>query len=200
MGTIAADKFPMSGIAEVQARIQEIMARFDAPAAAAPVRAAGDSSFSATLARVREGASISAADGTGSTGAPAPTGELNRAGVEPVQWANDLLSRLGMPRTAENVKAIVAWQQAEGTRARFNPLATCQGYPNATQFNSVGVKNYATYTDGLVATIKALRNGRYGNVLAALQRGTSATAVAQAIADSPWGSGEMVLKVLASGR
>ena len=77
-----------------------------------------------------------------------------------------------MPITSENVKAVSAWEQAEGTKASFNPLATTQsGFSGETRFNSVGVKNYATYQDGIDANVHALTNGRYPNVLAALQAG-----------------------------
>jgi hypothetical protein len=114
-----------------------------------------------------------------------------------VGWAHDFLERLGMPRTAENVRAVVAWQQAEGTRARFNPLATTQGgFEGATRFNSVGVKNYASYEDGLAANVRAITNGRYGAILDALRRGDSAMAVAEAIRNSPWGSGDLVVRIL----
>ncbi|MCU1427948.1 MAG: hypothetical protein JWL83_1948 [Actinomycetia bacterium] len=112
------------------------------------------------------------------------------------KWAQDFLTRLGMPVSTENVKVMVAWQQAEGTSARFNPLATTQDMPGATRFNSVGVRNFATYEDGLAANIKVINNGRYGNILAALKAGNSATAVAQAIQNSPWGTGGLVLKIL----
>jgi hypothetical protein len=92
-----------------------------------------------------------------------------------------------------------AWQRAEGTPAAFNPLATTRHAPGATDMNEVGVKNFRSYEQGLQATIDTLRNGLYGNVLAALRDGTSATRVAQAIADSPWGTGDAVKNVLASG-
>ena len=52
---------------------------------------------------------------------------LRRAGVDPVQWAKDFLTKLGVPVTGSNVQAITAWEQAEGTKAAFNPLATTQG-------------------------------------------------------------------------
>ncbi|HZR12418.1 MAG TPA: hypothetical protein VFC33_04135 [Acidimicrobiia bacterium] len=114
------------------------------------------------------------------------------------QWANDFLTRLGMPVTSENVRAIVAWEKAEGTKAQFNPLATTRSMPGASNFNSVGVKNFASYQDGIEANAEALTNGRYPNILAALRRGDSAEAVAQAIASSPWGTGDGVLRVLQS--
>jgi hypothetical protein len=188
----------MDGIAGVQARISQIVGRFSAPPVAGGVlgtgAADGAEDFASTLARAEQTSTTAAA-----TAAPVPAsdGTLNKAGVDPVQWAKDFLTKLGMPLTSENVRAVTAWEQAEGTRARFNPLATTQGgFEGTTNLNSVGVKNYASYEDGLAANVKVINNGRYDNVLAALRRGDSAEAVARAIADGPWGTGEGVLRVL----
>ena len=204
----------MDGIAAVQARIQQIESQFGGQAAGG-VLGASDPSTSgggATSGTDQSGsagsfaAALSQAQGTSATPAPAaaadpnvPTssGKLNRAGVDSVKWARDFLTALGKPITAENVKAVTAWEQAEGTKASFNPLATTQGgFAGETQFNSVGVKNYANYQDGIAANVHALTNGRYTNILAALSAGNSAVAVAQAIKNSPWGTGGLVLKVL----
>ncbi len=177
----------MDGIAGVEARIAEIQARFGAPAVRPGVASpGGGADFSVLLDQLQSSSAVGSA-------APAGVATTSRE-----QWAHDFLTRLGMPVTAENVKAMVAWQQAEGTRALHNPLATTQNMPGATRFNSVGVKNYLTYDDGITANIKAITNGRYENVLAALRAGNSAEAVARAIAASPWGSGEGVLRVLRS--
>ncbi len=201
----------MDGIAAVEARIQEIKSQFGLPAAggvlgASDPNATGDASgagvtsatsgsFADALAQAQGGGALGASDPS----VPTSTGSLNRAGVDSVGWARDFLTKLGMPITSENVKAITAWEQAEGTKAAFNPLATTQsGYTGETRFNSVGVKNYAAYADGIDANVQALTNGRYANILAALQAGNSATAVAQAIANSPWGTGGGVLRVLKS--
>ena len=51
------------------------------------------------------------------------------------------------------------------------------------------MKNYTTYQDGLDANVKVITNGLYGNILAALRPGNDAKAVAQAVANSPWGTG-----------
>jgi len=194
----------MDGIASVQTRIQDIISQFQGPPAASPVEstdtagstaagAGGSSDFASALAQAQS------SDATGAA-VPAATGALNRAGVDPVQWAKDFLTRLGAPITPSNVQAITAWEKAEGTKAAFNPLATTQGgYTGETTFNSVGVKNYASYQDGLDANVQVINNGLYTNILAALQQGTSAQAVAQAVASSPWGTGTGVERVLASG-
>lgn len=199
----------MDGIAGVQARIQEIMSQFgartaggvlgtsdtgtDATSTSTSTSTAGsDGSFASALSQAQGAPATDA-------GVPASTGKLNRAGVDSVQWAKDFLTKVNMPITPENVRAISAWEQAEGTKASFNPLATTQGgFAGETQFNSVGVKNYTSYQDGIDANAHALLNGRYSNVLAALQAGNSATAVAQAIANSPWGTKGGVLRVLQS--
>jgi hypothetical protein len=178
----------MNGIAGVQARIEDIIARFEGPPAKTPDNSGSD--FASVLAK---------AQGPSDASALTPTGTPNRAGVDPVQWAKDFLTKLGAPVTASNVDAVTAWEQAEGTKATFNPLATTQGgYAGETQFNHVGVKNFATYQDGIDANVKVITNGLYGNILAALQRGDDAMAVAQAIASSPWGTGTGVERVLSS--
>jgi len=119
-------------------------------------------------------------------------------------WAHDLLSMLNLPVTYENVRALTAWQRAEGggsdgpSHSNFNWLNTTRGAPGATSINKVGVKSYASYHDGLVATAGALTNGLYGDVLSALAQGTSAQAVGRAVAASKWGTGAGLLHVLGS--
>src|SRR5258708_5857525 len=145
----------MDGIAGVHARINDILTQFQGP----PVREAtttGASTIAPTGAPTTGTATdfataLANAQSPGTPGAmPASNGKLNRAGVDPVQWAHDFLTRLNAPITSENVRAITAWEQAEGTAARFNPLATTQsGFSGETNFNSVGVKNYTSYADGL---------------------------------------------------
>jgi hypothetical protein len=191
MGTRSREEGrPIDGIQEVQSRIaqiQALVAQFSGP----PVTGAGSS---ASLA--------GGSDATSAVGASGNTFATTLGYVQgtpdQTQWAEDFLTRLGMPVTSENVRAIVAWEKAEGTKAQFNPLATTRSMPGATNFNSVGVKNFGSYQDGIDANAAALMNGRYPNILAALRRGDSADAVAQAIANSPWGTGDGVLRVLHS--
>jgi ribosomal protein L12E/L44/L45/RPP1/RPP2 len=54
--------------------------------------------------------------------------------------------------------------------------------------NAVGVKAYASWSEGLTATIATLENGDYANIIAALRAGQNAAAVAAAVAVSPWGT------------
>ena len=73
---------------------------------------------------------------------------------------------------------------------------TTQSAAGATNFNSVGVKNFTSYEQGLAATVKTLTNGRYEPILAALRSGDSAVAVGRAVEASPWGTGGLMLRVL----
>ena len=111
----------------------------------------------------------------------------------PFSWAKALLEQLGMPLTSQNVTAITAWELAEGghwhNSAHYNPLDTTMPEPGATSMNSVGVKAYVSWAQGFAATIATLRNGYYGQILAALRAGDNAYAVADAVAASPWGTG-----------
>ena len=195
----------MDGIAGIQARISEIQSMFEqTPSVPTGVSSQG-SDFSNALAQAQSTLDpnpVTAGSGTNAATAGADVAAATPAGAPTTnqeQWAHDFLTQLGMPVTSENVRAMVAWEQAEGTRAQYNPLATTQNMPGATKFNSVGVKNFESYQDGLTANIKAITNGRYSNILAALQAGNDAGAVAQAIANSPWGTGPLVERIVNGG-
>jgi len=111
----------------------------------------------------------------------------------PLTWAKALLEQLRLPLTSQNTAAITAWEMAEGghwhNSAHYNPLNTTMPEPGATAMNSVGVKAYLSWAQGFTATIATLRNGYYGRILAALRAGDDAIAVADAVAASPWGTG-----------
>lgn len=116
--------------------------------------------------------------------------------VTPETWAATLLNRLGIRQTPGAVKALVGWERAEGgnwnNSARYNPLNTTQSMPGYQTFHSVGagaadIGIYNSWDQGLSATVKTLRNGRYGGILSALKAGDP-NAVANAIGASPWGT------------
>lgn len=121
-------------------------------------------------------------------------------------FATALLSSLGARNTPENVRFVNAWMRAEGTKAAFNPLATTQqatgsyALPgNAAINNGIAVQQYPNFQVGLGATVKTLNNGNYGPIVTGLRSGKATAAqLAQAVADSPWGTGRGVLNVLGS--
>lgn len=82
-----------------------------------------------------------------------------------------VLHAIGAPITATNRMLLLAWTQAEGTKAKFNPLATTQPAVGASNFNSVGVKDYASFQSGVQATAATLKNGRYPGILSSLRAG-----------------------------
>lgn len=110
-----------------------------------------------------------------------------------VTWASALLARLGIPITNSNMQAIVGWERAEGghwhNSARYNPLNTTQPMPGAGNTGTQGnIKVYTSWSQGLDATVKTLRNGHYPAILQSLRNG-SPSSVASAIGASPWGTG-----------
>ncbi len=191
----------LDGLLAVQSRIAQIEARFSdfssssVNATAEPLGAAR-TDFATTLAAAQSGAS----GWNGPVDAvPAEISDIAAEHPQMTQWSLDLLTRLGMPKTRENVRLLVAWQLSEGTEAKFNPLAVNRDHPGATDFNSHGVKNYPSYEAGLQETVEGLHNGNYDHILAALAAGNDARAVALAIQNSRWGTGGLVLEVLESG-
>lgn len=112
--------------------------------------------------------------------------------VTPVSFAEALLNQMGFPETPQNVEALTAWQRAEGGNwqndARFNPFNTTLSEPGAASINSVGVKAYTSWSQGLGATISTLSGSAYAGIRSALSSGSDAQAVANAIASSPWGT------------
>ncbi len=118
--------------------------------------------------------------------------------VTQVTWAQAFLKSLGMRLTVENVAAVVAWEMAEGghwyNTAYYNPLNTTQPMAGATIFNSVGVKAYKSWSQGLKASVITINNGFYGGILAALRSGDDGQAVATAVAASPWGTGSFSVR------
>jgi hypothetical protein len=112
-------------------------------------------------------------------------------------WQGQLLRSIGAPATPQNLLFVNDWARAEGGGAANNPFNTTEpGYGTTGNYNSVGVKEYATPQQGIAATAATLENGRYGNILSALRHGTDAKLAAAALAASPWGTGSLVEKML----
>lgn len=111
-----------------------------------------------------------------------------------------LFKMVGAPVTPEDLKFGNAWERAEGGSASFNPFNTTQPFAGASNYNSVGVRNYRSLQDGLKATAQTLLNGHYTKLVQDLRSGKATAAeLATDVANSPWGTGSGVLKVLGSG-
>lgn len=90
--------------------------------------------------------------------------------------AQGVLESLGATPTQTNMNLLVAWMGMEnGWTSSFpskNPMNTTLGgaqFPGATNFNSVGVKNYPSWSEGFLATAKTLNNGLYPTLVAGLK-------------------------------
>lgn len=103
-------------------------------------------------------------------------------------FARRILAVGKWPPHANNHAALVAWMEAEGTAAKYNPLATTRAEPGATDFNSVGVKNYTSFEQGVKATVDTIKNGRYADVITCLKSHMAATTTLKAVTASPWGT------------
>ena len=115
------------------------------------------------------------------------------------QFASQLLLDLSKPVSVNNLQSMVAWSSSENTQAENNPYATTLQFEGSSEFNSAGVKNYATLEEGLAATKATLLNGLYGDILSALDRSASPAETCSIVENSPWGSkpsSELVAQVV----
>jgi hypothetical protein len=118
----------------------------------------------------------------------------------------EILKGIGAPVTKDNMEFMYAWRQSEGGEARNNPFNTTHDKPGSTFYNCLskgksgqcihGVKNYKTERDGVDATISTLKNGKYNNIIDALKKGNNSMSTAMALKNSPWGTGDLTIKVL----
>lgn len=123
--------------------------------------------------------------------AEAPPAQMQQPTTAREQFAIDLLGALGNSApTPDTVAMIVEWTLAEdagdGAMLRNNPLNTTQTSAAVTQtINGDGVRGYASYQDGLAATIQTLSYGYYDGIVYALQT-NDAEGARQALWASPW--------------
>lgn len=82
-----------------------------------------------------------------------------------------VLADLGAPATSANMTSLASWLPHEGTAAAYNPMASTLPEPGSTVFNSDGVQNYVSASQGAQATAATLANGRYPLIVAALRSG-----------------------------
>jgi hypothetical protein len=123
---------------------------------------------------------------------------INVADLADKNFYAKLLENLGAPVSDENMKYMYAWRQAEGNGGKYNPFNTTWNLPGSTTMNSAGVRNYTSLEDGMVATIKTLKNGRYDCIVNGLKDDIGAANIAKCESLKTWGTGDLVGKVVAS--
>jgi cell wall-associated NlpC family hydrolase len=88
-------------------------------------------------------------------------------------WRKALLGTLNFKPTPQNLTFLDTWQRWEGghtnNTARFNWLNTTRG--DGPAINSVGVKRFSSFQQGIQSTAETLMNGRYQDILDGLASG-----------------------------
>lgn len=112
------------------------------------------------------------------------------------EWAVEYLTFLAVPITADKVQALCAWHAKEGGSAQWNPLNTTEPAEGATDYNTVGVKNYPSMAAGIEATAATLCNGHYPNLLHLFEGQPAAMSIASCLPDlNIWGTGTFTAEV-----
>jgi hypothetical protein len=132
------------------------------------------------------------ADGTTNTAPVA--GPVN---ATETAWIVALLAAIAAPPTTANINSIAGWIQHEsswdssppdGALYTKNPLNTTEpGFGTTGVVNSDNVRIYPTLTQGLGATVAAMENGDYPDILAALRSGKGLTGTYAGL--STWSGG-----------
>lgn len=120
------------------------------------------------------------------------SGDVSCKGVKAGKYESfyvSVLEGIQAPVSDAHITGLAAWHKAEGGTATWNPLNTTQSATGATDYNSVGVKNYPNEAIGVSATIKTLLNGNYPNILDALRAEPfDMQELANAVDSSVWGT------------
>jgi hypothetical protein len=111
------------------------------------------------------------------------------------EFYKSILKCIGAEPTKNNLMFMYAWRQAEGGKAKNNPFNTTQKWPSATNYNSVGVKNYQTVVDGIQATCKTLKNGEYEKIIQGFKNDVGLSSLTDAVTSSPWGTKDLLKRI-----
>lgn len=117
----------------------------------------------------------------------------------PYLWRFRLLTKLRARQTRSNYRLLHVWRECEGGTAAYNPLNTTEPWPGATDYNSVGVKNYPSGSDGIQATYLTLVNGHYNGIVGGLRGRVAAKTIVEKYGSEfdTWGTGtECILRSL----
>lgn len=90
----------------------------------------------------------------------------------PPKWRERLCGLLLIPANPANLELLNAWALAEGGNAQWNALNTTEPMGGATNYNSVGVKNYPSPVSGISATALTLILEPYHTLWVDMQAGT----------------------------
>jgi hypothetical protein len=102
-----------------------------------------------------------------------------------------ILGAMGAPQNQPNINSMASWISHETPWppvARFNPMNTTESAPGATDYNSVGVKNYTSWGQGIAATVATLTGG-YPGIVAGFRSGQGVCGPGHAAEFLKWSGG-----------
>lgn len=117
-----------------------------------------------------------------------------------VSVATAVLQGIGAPVNQHTLGGMIGWFNAEGghwnNSAHYNPLNTTLNMPGAGSINSVGVKSYNNWQQGIQATVQTLKQSSMSGIVNAF-KSSDPQGVIHAISASPWGtSGNLVAQTI----
>src|SRR6266568_7836075 len=124
---------------------------------------------------------------------------MGLTGVSSDSWWKDICAAIHAPDTPNNRSNLNAWAACEGGTATFNPFNTTLPWPGATNYNSVGVKNYPNYQAGWSATASTINQSNMSHIRHALQNNLDRAAFANAIDADPWGTSGACIRTAGGG-
>lgn len=124
---------------------------------------------------------------------------MGLTGVSSDTWWQHILDGIHAPDTANNRSNLNAWAACEGGTATFNPFNTTLPWPRSTCYNSVCVRNYANFLDGVSATAATINQSNMSDIRHALQNNLDRNAFADAIDKDPWGTSGACVRTAPGG-
>lgn len=95
------------------------------------------------------------------------------------QFFTDVLGELGIQATQANLDALASVAHYEGLNSYDNPLNAVIKEPGSTDFNSVGVQQYTSFSEGVQGTVDLLKGTRWGAVVSSLKSGSESQIIGQ---------------------
>lgn len=100
---------------------------------------------------------------------PFAKGNATLSKEDTIKFYKAVLEGLGAPASVNNLTFFQAWRQAEGGKAIYNPLNTTYRLGDNPPYNSVGVRNYETFDQGVQATVRTLKLSYYKGIVQGLK-------------------------------
>jgi peptidoglycan hydrolase-like protein with peptidoglycan-binding domain len=124
---------------------------------------------------------------------------ISFTGTKDNDFYKAILTGIGAPITAENLKFLYGWRQAEGHGGLYNPFNTTLRKPGSSTFDQDGVQIYKSPQDGLVATIQTIKEPRYRCIANGLRQNIGADKIAACECLDTWGTTSALVSQVIAG-